>query len=67
MIHRHRDELVEARADLILADDLAAAAYADYFEAQMCPGKVPKLLSPLRVVRSAGEVLRAILAFLLAA
>ncbi len=28
MNHRHRDELVEARADLILADELAAAACA---------------------------------------
>ena len=64
MIHRHRDELVEARADLILADELAAAAYADHFGAQMRPAKVRKLLSQLHVLRRTGEVLLAILAFL---
>jgi hypothetical protein len=57
MNRRRRDELVEARADLILADELAAAAYADHFEAQMRPGKVC-------VLRRAGHVLLAILAFL---
>ena len=64
MIHRRRDELVEARADLVLADELAAAAYADHFEAQMHPGRVPRLPSPVRVLRRTGEVLLAILAFL---
>ena len=64
MIHRHRDELVEARTHLILADELAAAAYADHFEAQMRLGKVRKSLSRLRVLRRTGKVLLAILAFL---
>jgi hypothetical protein len=64
MIHRRRDELVEARADLVLADALAAAAYADHFEAQMHPGRVASVPPPVRVLRRAGEVLLAILAFL---
>jgi hypothetical protein len=64
MIHRRRDELVEARADLVLADELAAGAYADHFEAQMHPGRVATLPSPVRVLRRTGEVLLAILGFL---
>ena len=64
MIHRQSDELVEARADLILADEIAAAAHADYFEAQMHPGKVGRPLSKQPGLRRTGEVLLAILAFL---
>lgn len=64
MIHRHRDELVEARADLALADERAAAAYADYFDAQMRTGKTREHLSPRPVLRRAGKVLLAILVFL---
>ena len=64
MIRRRRDELVEARADLVLADELAAAVYADHFEAQMHPGRAGRLPFPARVLRRTGEVLQAILVFL---
>jgi hypothetical protein len=37
MIHRSQDEHVEALADRILADERAASATMDYFEAQMRP------------------------------
>lgn len=58
MNHRRRDELVGERADLILADELAVAAYADHFEAQMRPGKVRNLLC------RTGKVLLYVLALL---
>jgi hypothetical protein len=44
MIGRQRNRLVEERADLILADEVTAAAYAVHFEAQMHRSKVRKLL-----------------------
>jgi YVTN family beta-propeller protein len=55
-----RDELVEARADAILAGLHTAEAYVEHFEAQMHAstfeaqmrlGQVRKLLAPLRVFR----------------
>jgi hypothetical protein len=61
-----RDELVEARADAILAGVDTAEAYAEHFEAQLRPGafeaqmyrgKVRKLLAPLRVFRRKGLIL----------
>jgi hypothetical protein len=64
-----RDELVEARADAILAGVRTAEAYAEHFEAQMHAGtvearmrlgKVRKLLAPLRVFRR-GVLLLAVL------
>ena len=64
MIHRRRDELVEARADLVLADELAAAAYEDYFEAQMHPSKIVERPSVVRALRRAGRILKAILVLL---
>jgi hypothetical protein len=48
MTHRRRDELVETRAALVLADELTAEAFAEYFEAQMQRGKVRRLLRPYR-------------------
>jgi hypothetical protein len=44
MIRRQRNKLVEVRADLILADEVATEAYAVQFEAQMRRSKVRKLL-----------------------
>jgi hypothetical protein len=44
MIRRQRNKLVEVRADLILADEVATEAYAMYFEAQMHRSKMRKLL-----------------------
>src|SRR5580700_3611153 len=64
-----RDELVEARADFILAGVPTAEAYAEHFEAQMHAGtfevqmrlgKVRKLLAPLRVFRRKGVLLLAV-------
>jgi len=50
-----RDELVEARADAILAGVQTAAAYAEHFEAQMDRGPARKLLSSvLRMFRRPG-------------
>ena len=43
MTSRQRDQLVEARADLILADKLTSEAYLVYFEAQIHRGKLRKL------------------------
>ena len=65
-----RDELVEARADFILAGVHTAEAYAEHFEAQMHAGtfevqmrlgKVRKLLAPLRVFRRKGVLLLAVI------
>jgi len=44
MSGRRRKELVAANADLILASELSAHAYAVHFEAQMRGGKVRQLL-----------------------
>ncbi len=44
MIRRQRNKLVEARAELILADELAAEAFALHFKAQLRRGKVRTLL-----------------------
>lgn len=44
MTGRQRDEVVEARADLILADELSVEAYAAYFETAMHRGTVRRLL-----------------------
>jgi hypothetical protein len=50
-----RDELVEARADAILAGVQTAAAYAEHFEAQMDRDPARKLLpSVLRMFRRPG-------------
>src|SRR5580692_9744483 len=65
-----RDELVEARADAILAGVRTAEAYAEHFEAQMHAGtveaqmrlgQVRKLLAPLRVFRRKGMIMLALL------
>ena len=45
MIRRQRNQLVAVRADLILADEVTAAAYAAHFDAQMKRGKARKLLN----------------------
>jgi hypothetical protein len=45
MTRRQRTKVVEARADLILADEPSVGAYAAYFEAQMRRGTVRRLLS----------------------
>jgi hypothetical protein len=45
MIRRQRNRLVEVRADLILANDAAAAAYTVHFEAQMHRSVARKLLT----------------------
>jgi hypothetical protein len=61
-----RDELVEARADAILAGVHTVEAYAEHFEAQMRAGTFEaqmrrglarKLLAPLRVFRRKGVIL----------
>ena len=44
MIHRDRNKLVEVRADLIFADEVATEAYAAHFETQMHRSMVRKLL-----------------------
>ncbi len=44
MIRRQRNKLVEARAELISADELAAEAFAVHFKAQMRRRKVRRLL-----------------------
>ena len=44
MTGRRRNNLVEARADLILGGELTAEAYVVHFEAQMHRGKVRKAL-----------------------
>jgi virginiamycin B lyase len=63
-----RDELVEARADAILAGVPTAEAYAEHFEAQMRAGRlaregyrgqVRRLRSALRVLRRPGVTLLA--------
>ena len=65
-----RDELVEARADFILAGAPTAKAFAEHFEAQMHGGefeakmhrgKMRKLLAPLRVFRRKGVILLAVI------
>jgi hypothetical protein len=44
MSRRQREKLVRARADLILASEFTAEAYAAHFEAQLRGGKVRRLL-----------------------
>jgi hypothetical protein len=44
MTGRQRNRVVEARAELILADQSSVEAYAAYFENQMHRGKVHRLL-----------------------
>jgi hypothetical protein len=44
MTGRQRNKVVEARAELILADQPSVEAYAAYFETQMHRGKVRRLL-----------------------
>ena len=44
MTRRQRAMTVEARADLILADESSATAYAAHFEAQLHDGRVRRLL-----------------------
>ena len=54
-----RDELVEARADAILAGVQTAAAHAEHFEAQIDRGPARKLLSSvLRMFRRPGSCWR---------
>ena len=43
MTRRQRNIAVEARADLILADEASVEAYAAYFKTQMHHGKAPRL------------------------
>jgi hypothetical protein len=64
MIRRRRHEMVETQADLVLADELAAAAYEDHFEAQMHPGRIVERPSVARVLRRIGKILKAILVLL---
>jgi hypothetical protein len=45
MMRRQRNQLVEVRADLILADEVTAAAYAVHFDAQLKRSKARKLLN----------------------
>ncbi len=56
-----RDELVEARADAILAGVETAEAYAEHFEAQMGRGTMRSLLVLLRMFRRPGVILLAVL------
>jgi hypothetical protein len=51
---RRDTELVEARADLILADELGVKAYGLHFETQMRHGRIRRLLyaSCLRFARA---------------
>ena len=65
-----RDELVEARADFILAGAHTAKAFAEHFETQvhgdefealMHRGKVRKLLAPLSVLCRKGVTLLAVM------
>jgi len=65
-----RGELVEARADFILAGAHTAKAFAEHFEAQMHGGefeaqvhrgKVRKLLAPLRFFCRKGVILLAVM------
>ena len=65
-----RDELVEARADFILAGAHTAKAFTEHFEAQihggefeaqMHHGKVQKLLAPLRFFCRKGVILLAVM------
>ena len=44
MTRRQRDKVVEALADLTLAEEPSLKAYAAYFEAQMHRGKAHRLL-----------------------
>ena len=44
MTSRQRNKVVEARADLILADEPSVEAYAAYFETQVHRGTVRRLL-----------------------
>ena len=44
MTRRQRTQVVEANADLILADEPSVEAYAAYFDTQMHRGKVRRLL-----------------------
>lgn len=44
MSRRQRERLVQARADLILASEFTAEAYAAHFEAQLRGGKARRLL-----------------------
>jgi hypothetical protein len=44
MTRRQGNITVEARADLVLADEPSAKAYAAYFEAQLRSGKIRRLL-----------------------
>ena len=44
-MNRRRDsELIEARADLILVDELSAKVYGLHFETQMRRGRIRRLL-----------------------
>lgn len=45
MTHRQRSKVVEAQADLILADEPSLKAYAAYFETQVRRGKAYRLLA----------------------
>jgi hypothetical protein len=45
MTRRQRNIAVEARADLILAEEPSVKAYSAYFETQMHRGKVRRLLA----------------------
>jgi hypothetical protein len=65
-----RGELVEARADFILAGAHTAKAFAKHFEAQMHGGEfeaqmhrgmVRKLLAPLRIFCRKGVILLAVM------
>jgi hypothetical protein len=51
MTGRQRSKVVEAHADLILADEPSVEAYAAYFETQMHRGKVQAVLYQLPMVR----------------
>jgi hypothetical protein len=45
MTSMQRNKLVEARADLILADDIASKAYLVHFEAQIHRSKLRKIFN----------------------
>jgi hypothetical protein len=58
MTGRRRSNVVEARADLILGDELAAQAYAVHFEAQMHRGTVRKVLCISCLARAGASLAR---------
>ncbi len=58
MSGRRRNNLVAARADLILGGELTAEAYAVHFEAQMNRGQVRKALYLSYLARAGAALAR---------